>query len=187
MKRILTILALLFLTTGMIFAQTNVFFSEYIEGSSDNKALEIYNGGSTTVDLTEFNILTNYNGNPWSGKYIFPAGATLAAGEVWVIANSSADSSILAVADDVMAYNDSGYIVGFNGDDVRALVKIAGTDTTIIDIIGAYDGVDPGSGWAVAGTPDATKDHTLVRKTSVTTGQTDWAVSAGTTADDSEW
>ena len=46
---------------------------------------------------------------------------------------------------------------------------------------------DPGNGWEVAGEADATKDHTLVRKCSVTDGNTDWAASAGTNADDSEW
>ena len=39
---------------------------------------------------------------------------------------------------------------------------------------------DPGSGWDVAGVSNATKDHTIVRKESVTTGNTDWGMSAGT-------
>ncbi|MBT3299415.1 MAG: T9SS type A sorting domain-containing protein, partial [Candidatus Marinimicrobia bacterium] len=46
---------------------------------------------------------------------------------------------------------------------------------------------DPGDGWDVAGITNATKDHTLVRKTSVTTGNADWASSAGTNTSDSEW
>ena len=33
----------------------------------------------------------------------------------------------------------------------------------------------------------ATKDHTIVRKSTVTSGNTDWAASAGTSTDDSEW
>ena len=39
----------------------------------------------------------------------------------------------------------------------------------------------------VAGVSNGTKDHTLVRKSSVQSGNTDWAASAGTSADDSEW
>ena len=39
----------------------------------------------------------------------------------------------------------------------------------------------------VAGVSNATKDHTLLRKMSVTSGNTDWALSAGTSVDDSEW
>ena len=75
----------------------------------------------------------------------------------------------------------------FNGDDARALVKIVGTDTTVIDYIGDFPD-DPGSGWAVAGVADATKDHTLVRKPSVMSGNAgDWVGSAGTNIEDSEW
>ncbi|MFL6170873.1 MAG: hypothetical protein ACJ711_14470, partial [Ornithinibacter sp.] len=32
-------------------ASTDLFFSEYVEGSSNNKALEIYNGTGAAVDL----------------------------------------------------------------------------------------------------------------------------------------
>ena len=46
---------------------------------------------------------------------------------------------------------------------------------------------DPGSGWDVAGVAAATKDHTLVRKSSVVSGNTDWIASAGTSTEDSEW
>ena len=56
----------------------------------------------------------------------------------------------------------------------------------VIDIIGDR-GPDPGDGWEVAGVSDATKDHTLVRKSSVETGNSDWESSAGTDASDSEW
>ncbi len=170
-----------------LFPQETLFFSEYIEGSSSNKALEIYNPTSGTVNLDDYIIRTNYNGNPWSGVYQFPSGATLGAGAVFVAAADGADDAIIAVADSVYVYGTGGYITAFNGDDVRALCKIVGTDTTIIDIIGLYDLVDPGSGWDVAGVDDATKDHTLVRKASITTGNTDWNASAGTNADDSEW
>jgi len=165
----------------------NIFFSEYIEGSSNNKAIEVYNGSGAAVDLSEYAILTNYNGSAWSGQYDFPAGTILADGDVWVIANSSSDSVILSVTDDTLAYNASGYIVGFNGDDVRALVKIFTTDTVIIDIIGRYDFVDPGSGWEVAGVANGTQDHTLIRKSSILTGNSDWDAAAGTDAASSEW
>ena len=41
--------------------------------------------------------------------------------------------------------------------------------------------------WDVAGVSGATGEHTLIRKSTVTTGNTDWAVSAGTSSNDSEW
>ncbi|NOZ03378.1 MAG: T9SS type A sorting domain-containing protein [FCB group bacterium] len=164
-----------------------LFFSEYIEGSSNNKALEIYNSSTDTVDLSNYIIRGNYNGNAWSEAFPFPNGAAIAPGDVYVIANSSADQAILDVADTSYAYGSPYYITAFNGDDVRALCSVVGTDTTIIDIIGAYDLVDPGSGWDVAGVTAATKDHTLVRKASVLHGNTDWASSAGTDSTNSEW
>ena len=49
------------------FSFSQVFFSEYAEGSSNNKYLEIYNGTGSSINLDEVVILGNYNGNPWSG------------------------------------------------------------------------------------------------------------------------
>ena len=57
----------------------------------------------------------------------------------------------------------------------------------VVDKVGDF-GDDPGSGWSVAGVSNGTKDYTLVRKSSVQSGNTDWsASSAGTSTDDSEW
>jgi len=164
-----------------------LFFSEYGEGSSNNKFLEIFNGTGSNVTLSDYQILTNYNGGPWTGAHLFPAGAVLAPNDVWVIANNQADPIIQALADEIFAYNQSGYIVGFNGDDVRALVSISPTDTTILDIIGLYDFIDPGTGWPVAGVNNGTLNHTLVRKSSVCNGNPDWNLAAGTDSLNSEW
>ena len=167
---------------------SGLFFSEYGEGSSSNKYLEIYNGTGDVVSLDDVVILGNYNGNPWSETFTFESGATVAVGDVYVIASSDADAVILALADEIHAYADPWYITAFNGDDVRALAQINGTDTTIVDIIGTLEGGDPGSGWDVAGVTDGTKDHTLVRKSSVSVGNGgDWSGSSGTTEDNSEW
>ncbi len=56
----------------------------------------------------------------------------------------------------------------------------------MIDIIGNPD-EDPGMGWEVAGIPEATCNHTIVRKDSIFNGNIDWTTSAGTTAETSEW
>ncbi|NLI87265.1 MAG: DUF5018 domain-containing protein, partial [Bacteroidales bacterium] len=76
-----------------------------------------------------------------------------------------------------------GSVVYFNGDDAVGLFK----DDVLIDVIGLTNGVDPGTAWPVAGVDNATAEHTLIRKASVTHGNTDWAASAGTTAENSEW
>jgi hypothetical protein len=168
-------------------AAPGLIFSMYIEGSGNNKAIEVYNATTDTLNLDDYSIMTNYNGNPWSGQYHFPAGYMLAPSDVFVIANENADPAILAVADDSLAYNAGGYIVGFNGDDVRALYKHNATDSVMIDIIGRYDLVDPGSGWDVAGVSSATKDHSIVRKSTIVGGNTDWDAIAGTDSVSSEY
>ncbi|MDC1063696.1 T9SS type A sorting domain-containing protein, partial [Flavobacteriales bacterium] len=82
-----------------------------------------------------------------------------------------------------------------NGDDGFALVygsePTSPTDPvtggyTVLDWYGNWDG-DPGAGWDVAGVTSATKDHTLVRKCSVHSGNDDWTASAGTDSLSSEW
>ena len=58
----------------------------------------------------------------------------------------------------------------------------------MIDIIGLYlDNPGNTSGWSVAGVPAATLNHTLIRKPTVIQGNTNWTISAGTNADNSEW
>ena len=59
-------------------------------------------------------------------------------------------------------------------------------DGFLIDVVGA-SGDDPGSGWDVAGIPNATAEHTLVRKSNIETGNRDWESSSGTNETNSEW
>ena len=155
----------------------DLFISEYIEGSSYNKAIEIYNGTGASVDLSEYRIALYSNGaaNP---SYTLGLSGTLANGEVCVCAHSSADPAILAVTDLI-----SSSVINFNGDDHISLQYLDGTS---IDGIG-ISGIDPGIGWDVAGVTNATLNHTLVRKSSIVEGNTDWTSSAGTNEDNSEW
>ena len=71
---------------------------------------------------------------------------------------------------------------------IKNILLIFGSESNyiVLDWLGDFNG-DPGSGWEVAGVSDGTKDHTLVRKCGITTGNTDWVASAGTNVDDSEW
>mgnify|MGYP003321883182 FL=1 len=165
-------------------ASNAIFFSEYAEGTSNNKYLEIYNGTGEDIDLSQYAISSCSNGCPDESTWGFPSnitfetGTIVSAGDVYVIAHPSADASILAEAD------YSGFLYLSNGDDVFAIVDAS--SGLVIDIIGDR-GADPGDGWEVAGVSDATKDHTLDRKSSVETGNSDWESSAGTDASDSEW
>jgi hypothetical protein len=165
--------------------EVKVFFSEYIEGSSNNKALEIYNNNGSTINLSAFRIAQANNGGGWTYWHTFPVGTTLAHGDVWVMTTDTANTTLQNAADEILAYPS---VVHHNGNDARALEYSSdgGANWEIIDIIGTPNN-DPGDGWAVAGIPSATKDKTLVRKPNVTTGTTDWNASAGTNADDSQW
>ncbi len=163
---------------------TSLFFSEYEEGSSNNKALEIYNGTNATVNLNEYQIAQSTNGGGWQYYHLFPDTAVLDPGDVWVMVTDTWFPAETAIADEILSYPD---LVFFNGDDARGLIHISGTDTTLIDVIGVPT-EDPGAGWVVAGIADATKNHTLIRKADVTAGNWgDWATSAGTDAGNSEW
>ncbi|MCG2714925.1 MAG: cohesin domain-containing protein [Candidatus Marinimicrobia bacterium] len=167
----------------------DLLFSEYIEGSSNNKALELFNGSDAAVNLDDYRIAQSVNGGGWQYYHYFPQGAALNAGDVWVILNdgTSSDYYLAANADEVLPYPS---VVHHNGDDARGIEKrfIYGTDTTwvLIDVIGIPD-EDPGNGWNLAGVTEATKDHTLIRKATVTMGNIDWIASAGTDEASSEW
>lgn len=166
-------------------AEPDLFISEYIEGSSNNKGIEIYNPKSTPVNLSDYLIGQAVNGGGWQFFHVFPTGAVLNSHDVWVIITDQVDPLMFlaADADEVLSYPS---VVHHNGDDARSLCHIVGNDTIIIDQFGNPD-LDPGSGWPVAGVADATKDHTLLRKTTITAGNTNWMTSFGTDAANSEW
>lgn len=63
--------------------------------------------------------------------------------------------------------------------------NVSGT-WTLIDVIGTI-GTDPGTGWAVAGTANATVDRRLTRKSTICSPNTSWTSSAGTNTTNSEW
>ncbi|HEX7295583.1 MAG TPA: lamin tail domain-containing protein, partial [Pyrinomonadaceae bacterium] len=141
-------------------ATSELFFSEYIEGSSNNKALEIYNGTGAPVDLATggYKVQMFFNGSTSAGLTINLTG-TIANGDVFVLAQASADAVILAQAD---LTNGNGW---FNGDDAVVLLK----GTTIVDVIGQV-GIDPGTEWGSGLT--STADNTIRRKASICAGDT---------------
>ena len=140
---------------------TELFFSEYIEGSSNNKALEIYNDTGAAINLAAggYNIQMFSNGSASAGLTINLTG-TVADGDVYVVANSLATAEILAQADQT---NNAGW---FNGDDAVVLRK----GTTVLDVIGQI-GFDPGTEWGTGLT--STGDNTLRRMDSICAGDPD--------------
>ena len=166
----------------------NLYFSEYAEGSSNNKYVEIYNASSISVDLSNYQIKGTNNGTAWgdNGERELSLTGTLASNSVYIISTDAADQSILNKADLSLPYESP---VHYNGNDAIGIFgkDSSGSFTVILDVIGV-ESSDPGpAGWNVAGVSGATKDHTLVRKASVTKGNTNWENSAGTSSSDSEW
>jgi len=158
------VLAVVLLVCGLVgpsvasAASSDLFFSEYVEGTSNNKALEIFNGTGAPVDLGAggYSVQMFFNGSATAGLTINLTG-TVADDDVFVLANSGASAPILAVADQT---NGAGW---FNGDDAVVLRK----GTTVLDVIGQI-GTDPGTEWGTG--PTSTADNTLRRKASVTDG-----------------
>ncbi len=152
--------------TGQAGDASNPIISEYVEGSSNNKAVEIVNLGSGDLDLAICELNFYFNGSTDVG---FSHEATdadtliLETNEVWVVCHPSFDEAVL----DTYCNHTTSGVMFFNGDDVVELS--CGGETR--DIIGKL-GQDPDPGYW--GTGEAvTKDATLRRKCDITVGDTD--------------
>ncbi|HLS39508.1 MAG TPA: ExeM/NucH family extracellular endonuclease, partial [Ornithinicoccus sp.] len=138
----------------------DLLLSEYVEGSSNNKALEFYNGTGEPIDLAAggYKVQQYSNGGTSAGITINLTG-TVAPGEVFVLAHASSVPAILDEADQTV---NLGL---FNGNDAVVLRK----GDEVVDSIGQV-GFDPGTEWGAGLT--STADNTLRRKDTVTTGDT---------------
>ena len=170
------VLTLLFAGSSLLQAQNcdDLFISAYLEGASYDKAIEIYNPTGSPISLDNYAIRRYMNGNTSPTTISFTSGASIAANDVYVIAHSSSNAGVLAVADQTTGS------INHNGDDAIALYD--GTDN--IDVIGVI-GVDPGTNWPVGS--GSTKDHLLTRKNTVLTGVNTWNTSEWDVNDDETW
>ena len=125
-------------STGTVHAAgPRVFFSEYVEGTGSNQALEIYNGTGAAVDLAAGGYCVEIypDGSATPGQTIRLTG-TVAANDVYVLARAGAGASILEQADQVEGGS------WFDGNDAVVLRKGAAR----LDVIGQI-GFDPGEAW----------------------------------------
>jgi cysteine-rich repeat protein len=127
----------------------SLFFSEYIEGSSNNKAVEIRNPLPTEINLTGCSIGRYSNGG--TARLAIALTSTVPANDVLVVCNSSATLIIALGLCDV-----TNSALNHNGND--ALDLICGTTT--LDIFGQI-GNDPGTEWGTGLT--SSSDNTLRR------------------------
>lgn len=96
-------------------AQASIFISEYVEGSGNNKALELYNPTDTPVSLAGYRIRVSFNGGTSVQTYNLTG--ELAAQNTLVIVNPNASEALLALA------TVRSTVAGWNGDDAIMLEK----------------------------------------------------------------
>ncbi|WP_213611466.1 ExeM/NucH family extracellular endonuclease [Pseudoalteromonas sp.] len=142
-------------------AYADLIISEYVEGSSNNKAIELYNNSGAELSLDGYNIslYSNGNGDLTSPNNTLDLTGSLAADSTYVIINAGSVDKLKEKAD------IEATVTYFNGDDALILTK----DGKIVDSFGQL-GVDPGSEWSAGGV--STKDKTLRRKLSISEGRT---------------
>ena len=154
--------------------QQHPFFSEYSEGTSFNKWIEIYNPTPNNINLDDYRYNFCWNGcdnMEWEFSIAFDSSFILQSGETYVISHSDAINLITDVA------NQTTNILS-NGNDVCGLLHI--NTNSIVDIIGVFDSTTVSDGWDIGGTLNATENHTLIRNPSVCNGNMgDWSISNG--------
>ncbi|NPA68655.1 MAG: T9SS type A sorting domain-containing protein, partial [Chlorobi bacterium] len=123
----------------------DLIISEYVEGSGNNKFIELYNGTGKDIDLDNYELIQYNSGG---SEYSLSLSGTVSDGNVFVIENENEDLGVSA------DFSTSDAVMTFNGDDPVALRK-NGSD---IDIVGS----NPGDNFG--------EDITLVRKPDVLDG-----------------
>jgi uncharacterized protein len=140
-------------------ATANLVISEYVEGSSYNKAVELFNNSTTPLSLDGYTLSLYSNGNTEANNTLDLTGE-LAANSTYVIVNGNASVELKEKADQLSA------VTNFNGDDALVLTQ----GSIVIDSFGQR-GVDPGSFWSEGGVQ--TQNKTLRRKETQLNGRTD--------------
>lgn len=130
-------------------AASELIISEYVEGSSMNKAIELYNGTGSAISLSSYSLALYANGSKSATSRVSLSG-TVASSETYVVYHGSAAAAIKGEGD---FRSDS--VMNFNGDDALVLEKSG----TVIDSVGQ-----------VGARINNMADVTLVRKASVTKG-----------------
>lgn len=171
------------------FAQcSDIFISEYVEGTGNNKAIEFYNPTNAPINLGVYVLQRWSNGEAGSTDQTTLVGQ-IAPNSTFVLVNGQTEDIDLGGGNISPACDPALQALGqqldnpypaptyMNGDDALVLVK---NNNTVVDIFGK-PGEDPGVAWtndAANGFTDGdggtwlTSNHTLQRKYSVTGGVT---------------
>lgn len=159
-------------TTNGAGVATELFFSEYLEGESNNKAVEIVNLTNADIDLSVYSLARQSNGglNGADWEWNMPLAGIILSQDVYVIVNEAAGEHpssktqagvdagnyLIQIADSIRVHDGDtnfGAPINFNGNDPIGLFK----NDVLIDIIGTYNG----------GSANFGKDKVLRRKSGV--------------------
>ena len=159
---------------------SDLFISEYVEGSGNNKAIEIYNPTDAPIDLSLYQMGRFRDGS--GSPMLLSLSGTIGSYGTYVVAldkrdqngtgnEAPIDAALEAVADTFVnpVYVQANSPFYFNGDDAFGLFK--GDGTEIVDLFGKI-GEDPGTAWSDENGTWWTNDHTLIRKATVVSGVT---------------
>ena len=138
----------------------DLIISEYVEGTSNNKALEIHNPTPFDIDLTPY-VMEVYNNGSSTPIQTLDLEGVIPSGGVHVMGNPQAAAQIVAVSQVLST------VTWFNGNDPIVLRK----NGEIIDMMGTI-GEDPQGAWPVG--EGAMAEFTLVRKPNIGEGSTNW-------------
>ena len=135
-----------------------LLISEYVEGSSFNKAIEIANFTGTTTSLTGYELRKQNNGaGDWTAGYALSG--SLSNGSVLVIANNRAGTGVTSEAD----VTTNSTVLNYNGNDAVGLFL----NGTLVDVVGTFNG----------GSANFGQNITLRRKSSVDSPNTTYTTS----------
>lgn len=144
-------------TTG---SRSDLYLSEYIEGSSNNKALEIKNETGSSISLSSYTIKKQTNGaGSWSSGLALSG--SLATNGKFVIVNSSISTACFNKT--VANISTTASELTFNGNDPIGLFK----NGVLIDIIGTFND----------GSANFANDKTLRRKPTATAPKSSYSSS----------
>lgn len=136
---------------------TDLFISEYVEGSSYNKAIEIANFTSKTITLNAYSLKIATNGNGFGNTYHFPNNTQLAPKSVYVVTHNNTSSKCSKFSNDT-----NSTVINFNGNDAIGLFK----NDKLIDVVGK-----PNQSTSFG------SNKTLIRKSTITAPNTNYTPS----------
>lgn len=143
-----------------------LLFSEYIEGSSNNKAYELFNGTGIEVDLSKYRVKLYANANQTSSVIQSFTGTLLNMGTLAVVHNQA----VIPLKDagkTADIYVENGTTTAFNGDD-RLELQFNNNGTWItVDSIGQNNGSTSPGNFGI--------DKTYTRKANIVNGDINMA------------